>query len=295
MSINAQVCKERQQYVALTLLVISCSLWGSAFVFIRMLVKTFTPGALALYRFLIASVIMLVFYQKKDFIKPVLVKDKLRLMFVGSIGIGVYNTFLNKGEVLVSASIASFIIGLIPVVTILFSLIVLKEKIDKRTVMGLGIALIGLCLLLHDSNRDGSILGEGFIIIAMFAGGFYNVLQKKFLSSYHPLQTTAWLVWGGTLSLCVFSQELYINIPQATWAQHLGAWYLGIFPATIAYLCWSYVNQILPVSNAAMYLYTIPFFSTTLGYFFLNELPSVFQIGNASLALVGAYISNRRT
>lgn len=273
------------------LLLVAFSLWASAFVFIRALVAVMHPGGLALYRFTIASLVMLFLYGLKTFKRQPSNLEKLQLCLVGVVGISIYNTFLNMGEVKVSAAVASFFIGMVPIFTTLLSITILGESVSKRTWAGVVLAMLGLSLLFFHSSEDSSLIGEACVFVATLSGALYNVLQKKMLSSLHPLQVISWVIWGGTAVLLIFTPVLLDDFRQMTVNQHLGAIYLGVFPAAIAYLCWSYANQLIDVSKASVGLYSIPIMATALGYLFLNELPSHSQLISGLIALSGALVA----
>ena len=122
-------------------------LWGSAFVGIRVGLQDWGAGSLALVRYLIASVGMVVLYRRLPSRQRVSFKDGLQLLGLGIIGIGIYNVALNRGEVTVSAGVASFVIGLMPLLALWLSVWRLRECITPRMVMGAGVSMLGLALL----------------------------------------------------------------------------------------------------------------------------------------------------
>lgn len=275
-------------------LFISIFLWASAFVGIRIGLTSYSPGSLALLRFLIASVCMAVIYFRHSSCQKVPWHDRLKLALLGVAGIGVYNVCLNYGEITVSAGIASFVIGLMPVLTVLLSVMFLKERPSRTVYFGILISLSGLVLMVI-AGPDGVSVSYGVLIIfvAALTGVIYTLFQKPYLVHYHPVAVTAWIIWGGTLSLMIFSPALWREIavakPVATWA----VIYLGIFPAAIAYLAWSYVLQAMSASNASIYLYAMPVVSSILGFIILHEEPTNLALLGGFLAMIGAFYASR--
>ncbi len=268
-------------------------LWASAFVGIRLGLMSYSPGSLALFRFLIASVFMGILYLR-HLNSNLPWSDRLQLGLLGALGIGVYNTCLNYGELTVSAGVASFVIGLTPALTVLYSILFLNERPSRTVYLGLLISLSGLMLMVFEGS-DGAAISYGVLIIfiATLTSVAYSILQKLFLRHYHPVAVTAWIIWGGTLSLTLFAptlwHELFIAKPTATWA----VIYLGIFPAAIAYIAWSYVLKALSASHASIYLYAMPVISSALGFLILNERPSLLSLLGGGIAMIGAFYSSR--
>src|SRR3990167_9664091 len=121
--------------------------WSSSFVFIRLALEDYAPGDLALFRYLIVSSVMLIFYfgLKKRY-KPTF-QEFLKLFFFGVIGIGFYMLLLNYAEKTVTASITSFVIGINPVVTLLIARFFSNERIAARQWWGVIIGVVGLTII----------------------------------------------------------------------------------------------------------------------------------------------------
>ena len=70
--------------------------------------------------------------------------------------------------------------------------------------------------------------------------------------------------------------------------------YLGIFPATVAYLCWAAVLKTLDASRAAAFLYMVPVLTILIGWAYLNELPSAVSVFGGMVAVAGVIFANRQ-
>lgn len=276
------------------ILITSIFLWASAFVGIRIALEGYSPGPLALFRFLVASVCMAFIYhnQKETIYMPW--RDRVQLLIAGMAGIGIYNICLNYGEISVSAGVASFIIGLMPASTVLLSFIILKEKLNAGVWMGVLISLFGLFLIAlgegtHASMRQGILL----ILISAFMGSVLTIMKKRLLKIYSPIAIISWIMWGGTLLLLMFFPGLIKEFPIANHQATIAVVYMGIFPAAIAYLAWGYVLKNMSASQASLSLYALPLASTLLGFIILNEEPSFISLVGGTVAVIGAFIANR--
>src|SRR3990167_732050 len=265
--------------------------WSSAFIAIRIGLNSYSPGAMALLRSIIGSVCMFFIYKTLPK-EGLLTKDKVSLCLIGAVGIGVYHTCLNYGEISVSAGIASFIIGLIPIFSILLSVIFLQERPAPFVWLGVFISMLGLFLLLTNEGETVEFTsGALLILIATFSGAFHTVFLKKYLKSYSPLVVTTCVLWGGTISLLVFFQDLVHELPKARLIHTDTIIYLGIFPTAIAYSAWSYIIENMSVTEASLYLYIMPIISTLMGVIVLHEIPTKISILGCLTALAGAIIS----
>lgn len=278
--------------IALTIVILS---WSSSFVFIRLCLHSYSPGGLALFRYLIVSVTMLFFYFRLPKRTKPVGKQWIQLFFLGFFGIGLYMILLNYGEITVTASITSFIIGLNPVISMIWAMIFFNEKISLKRWLGVTASIIGLFIIAaatfhHDKISWGIIL----ILCAVLCAGVYNVGQKPLLSTFHPIEVAAFSAWSGTLVMLVFFPSLIHQIPHASPGATWSVVYLGIVPGAIGYAAWSYaISSEIPASKVVLSLYVLPLFSTLLGWLMLGEMPATMELAGGCVVLLGALVATR--
>lgn len=273
-------------------LVIAVGLWGSAYVGIRAGLQGYSPGGLALLRFLIASVFMWLIYVWRSPHSPIVRKDLCLILFTGVLGIGIYSIALNYGEVVVPSGMASFIVSQSPVVTALLAVIFLGERMDWLGWVGMLISIIGVALISLSKSNLQLYHGIFYVLIAMVVGSFYSVLQKSLLKKHHMLDVTSYTIWGGTVLLLIFLPNLMDDIKHASWNATFTAIYLGIFPAAIAYAAWSYILTEIPAARAVSFLYFMPVVATFIGWVWLHEIPTLVSFVGGIIALLGVGVVN---
>lgn len=273
-------------------LLIATVLWASAFAGIRMGLEGYSPGALALMRFIIASVCMLLMMpmlsrQRRH----ISMRDRLFLLCIGAFGLGCYNIALNYGEIVVSSGVASFIVSLAPVLTVLFASLFLGERFNVGMIIGMLICLVGVAMISSAGSEpvyfDSGIV---YLLIATAVCGLYSVLQKPFLTHYHAIEVTAWIIWGCTLLLLFFAPDLLQEIREASSGATAAVVYLGIFPAAAGYVAWSYGLRSVPAGVAAGYMYYMPGIALVLGWYLLGETPGKLSLLGGIVTLAGVWI-----
>ena len=270
-------------------LVAAILLWASAFVGIRAGLHGYSPEGLALLRYLVASLVMSIIYFMQPVRSHISLADKIKLLVVGIVGIGIYNLTLNYGELTVSSGVASFITSQSPVVTTIFAVIFLGECLTPQRIMGFLVSMTGIALIAY--GEIGAFkLSSSLMFAAMLAGSCYSIMQKPFLKKYNAVEATTYVVWGGTLFLLCFYQHLCADLPHASLAATLTVIYLGIFPAALAYVCWCYVLGKLAISHAVSYTYLMPFIAAILGWLILDEVPAMISIVGAVIAIAGVWL-----
>jgi drug/metabolite transporter (DMT)-like permease len=146
------------------------------------------PSSFVFLRILGAGIL---FWILKSFIKEkVEKKDFLRLLFCGLLGVAANQLLFFHGLNLTSPIDASIIITAIPVLVVIFSFFILKEKITSNKLLGVSIGAMGAILLIWYGNRSGgtsSLLGNLFIFINACSYALYLVLVKPLMKKYNSI------------------------------------------------------------------------------------------------------------
>ena len=102
--------------------------WAFAFPFIKIGLEELNPINLTIMRLVLTCAIflLLIVIIPKKF-TPLQKKDIIPIFLLGFLGLVTYHLGLNYGELYISASAASLIIATIPVFTVIFAAIFLKE------------------------------------------------------------------------------------------------------------------------------------------------------------------------
>ena len=210
------------------------------------------------------------------------------MLALAAIGVAAYHIAVNSGESRVSASATAFIANVAPLFTIAIGGIALGERIAARGWLGVGLSLLGVCLIAYSEGGTVEVqIGSLILLFAAFCWSLFFILQKPLLRSYAPIEVTCYSVWIGTLILCFFLPGVFGAMESASWAATLAVIYLGVFPTVVAYWSWSYVLARVPASRAAIYTYLVPVLSALMASVWIGERPTlVFGIG-AALALLG--------
>lgn len=211
----------------------------------------------------------------------------------GFLGISIYNLLLYYGQLTVMPGTASLLVNTAPIFTTLLSVILLKEKVSEWGWLSLFISFTGVILIVL-GQKNGIQLDTGALLIlgAAITFSLYFIIQKPLLLKYNGLEVTTYSIWAGTILLLPYTFTMAPKLPSAPNEILYTVTFLGIFPGAIAYYCWSVVNQHLPASVAAPFLYLTPVFSMIFSYFIFKEVPSIITITGGIIAITGVYATN---
>lgn len=266
--------------------------WASAFPAIRAGLVDFGPAELGAVRFGVAAVPAAIFLAVT---RPALPRwsEAWRFLYGGIVFVALYTTFLNFGEVTVSAGAASFIINVAPIMVALMATFTLGERFSPFAWFGTFVSFAGIGLIALGEG-GGITLNTGALLIlcAAVCTATTAVIQKPLFRSYKPLTVSAWNMVIGAVAL---SPLLPSGIEQASHAGMealVSAIYLGIVPSFIAYGSWAVALSKLPAGRASNFLYCVPPTATLMGFVWLGEVPGVVGIVGGLMALGGVVLVN---
>jgi drug/metabolite transporter (DMT)-like permease len=270
--------------------------WASGFVGVSVAVAEYSPGNLALFRFLIASVVLFVWLLRKYGRIPLPQKSDLRnLALVGLFGVPLYHLPLNAGQQVVSAGVSSLLVATAPIFTAIIAGIVLGERVSRLTWCGISVAFAGTTLLvLSQSGGHGLALQPQALLILIAAVSFsvYVVAQRSLVQRYGGLPVATWAIWLGTVMLLPFLPGLVSNIASASASATLAAVYLGVVPSAVGYVTYAFVLKHLPAAKAGSILYAIPPLAVVMSWILLGDRPGMATLVSGVIVLLGVALAN---
>lgn len=285
-------------------IVVTLLLWASAFAGIRAGMRItpagtpgvggYGPGQVALLRFGTASVVLALYALVTRMRLPA-ARDLGRIALAGFLGITVYHVALNFGEVSVDSGAAALIIAAGPVFTAMLSVIFLRERLALVGWLGIAIAFSGVAVI-SLAGRGGLHFSPGalLILLAALSTSAYFIISKKPLKHYSAIEFTSYAIWAGTIPMLVFLPGLVRQFPNAEPSATFAVVYLGIFPAAIAYVLWSYALARMPASLLSTFLYTSPVLAMGIAWVWLGEVPTALTLLGGAVAVGGVVLVQTR-
>ena len=199
------------------------------------------------------------------------IKDFAKMAGLGLLGTFLYSALYYFGLSQMSSQEACILNYLWPIMLLVFSCIILRERVTVMKVVAMGCSFVGIVILsLGGGGTDGNtVLGMMAIVIAAACYGLFSVLNKKASFDQNIAMMIIWLTTGVLALILGLVTEQWVPIVGTQW---IGILWLGIVVQAIAYLIWaialSGVENTASIANLA---YITPFMSLVVSAVLLGE------------------------
>ena len=200
-------------------------------------------------------------------------KDLLLLATCGVFGVAVNQLFFFHGLNLSSSINSGIIMTVNPILVVILSFFLLKEKITGLKAIGILLGAGGAILLTLKAGTamGDSILGDLFLFINAASYAVYLVIAKPLMKKYAPLTVITYVFSFGLLFVLLYPptfQEFletdFSHIPGDAWIKIV---YVIVGVTFLTYLLTMYGLKYLSASVSSAYIYLQPVLVMFFAYF----------------------------
>jgi len=274
--------------------------WAGNVVVARGIVDTFPPVSLAFWRWSIATLVLLPFAWKQAALdwKTVLSHWKIMVLLAVT-GISIFNTLLYAAVQTTTAINAALIQTVMPAVIIIFSRLILKDKITPLQTVGVTVSMAGALVVIMRGQVSNVlqlavVRGDLLMFLAIFFYAIYSVFLKK-RPAIQPLSLLFYIMVMGSLGLLpIYLWEGINNSPSDTNATFVySILYFAVFPSLVAYFCWNRGVVLIGANRAGLFINLIPVFASFMAVIWLKESLEWFHFMGLFLVVSGMALFNR--
>ncbi|MEM9014584.1 MAG: DMT family transporter [Pseudomonadota bacterium] len=184
----------------LFVLVGMCVAWGFHFVVIKVAVDEIPPLFYAAIRMTLVAILLAAFLRWR--------KGQMATVLLAGVCLGALNyAFMFSGLKFTTASAAAIALELyVPFATIL-SVIVFKEVVGWRRILGIVLAVAGVAIIAGSEPQDGDnkmLLGISLVAAGAMCEAIGAVLVKR-ANGFKPIELLAWFALTGAVVLWAFT------------------------------------------------------------------------------------------
>ena len=228
-------------------------------------------------------------------------KDWGRVLLCSILGMVVNMLSFFKGLELSTPINSAVLITIIPIVVVVLSAIIIKEKITLQKGSGVLLGLIGAVTLVafgSEIRQDATNipLGNTLLIVNTITYGTYLILIKKLIEKYHPLTLMKWLF---TIAIFINLPLTYSEVIEIQWAELPLSilWRIGfviIGTTFLTYLFNAFALTQLKASTIGAFVYLQPLIGILFALATGKDSLTLIKIVATTLVLSGVYLASRK-
>jgi len=271
------------------------TIWGFSFMASKVAQELLTPFVLLMWRFDIAAAVLSI---------PLLLgKQKLRLrgksilplILLGAMEPCIYFIGEQYGLRFSNSAFSGIMIAIIPIVTMFFASIFLREKPSAAQWFFSALSIGGIIAITLSENSGGEIqpLGIIFLIIAVFTGSGYGILSRKSSDSFSVYERSWFMQAMGAVFftvLAVFEQKecpgtLFVAFTDLRCI--LSVLYLALGASVAGYVLFNYAVSKAPMANVISLCNLTTLISVLAGVLILGEPFSASSLLAMAVVIIG--------
>ncbi|MBI2581063.1 DMT family transporter [Candidatus Woesearchaeota archaeon] len=279
-------------------LVLTILFWSTTPALAKLALKELTNSQLLLYTILTGVLILFLvnlFMGKLRILSNYSKVDYLKMFGMGFLGIYLYNSLLYGSFALAPAGQANVINYLWPIFIIVFSIVILKERFNYKTVIAILLGFLGALIVFSGGNLS-AFNGEsvtGYLLAAIGAVCFalFSVLGKK-LKYEKFTSMLAYYVAAAVLIVPTVLITSGVVVP-ISFSTVIAILMLGGVNNSLAFIFWFQALKLGNTHKTANAVYAVPFLALFWTYILNGEHFSLTSIIGLVCIVAGIFLQVR--
>ena len=228
-------------------------------------------------------------------------KDFSKFVIAAFFGVALNMLAFFKGLQFTTPINGSVIMVTTPIIVLILSAIILREKITKIRLFGVLAGISGaLILSLYNSSSNSRyhiLLGNFLILVNAASYSYYLILIKKLTAKYHPYTFIKWLFLFGTLFVFPFG---YKELSEVNWNEFTPyIWFSTIFVVVFATFATYLLNPLalrkLSATTVSTFVYIQHVFAGIFAVVMGSDSVSTIKVIATLLIFLGVYLVTKNS
>lgn len=218
-----------------------------------------------------------------------------RLCVAGILCIVLNQVLFTVGVNYTSPIDATVISTMLPIVTMIFAAIILKESITGMKVVGIAVGAAGALTLVFGSggsSAGGGLIGDALCFTAQVSCALYMVIFSNTIHRYSVVTLMKWLFLFSAIIVTMVTWPSvvavdYASLPLKAWGEMLFIVFGGTF---VSYIFFTGGQKLLRPTVVSMYNYVQPIVATVLSVAMGVGTFGVGKVISMAMVFAGVYI-----
>ncbi len=272
--------QRKRRIVGLVCTLLSMFFLGGTFALNKMILNEGVhPILLAFVRMVIACVVMFPLYRIAPRGGRWGPKEWKRVLFVGLAALTLAQVFEYSGTVFTTASNVSIIVSNEAIFALILSALLLKERLQKSTIVGAFWAIAGLYFILQDDllraefHTGSALTGDLLALAAVICWSLYTVYSKRLTDTGGAMTALFYvsLVSAAAFGGITFVMGMWADLLKISWYVWGLILYLGVTGSGLGHIFYYAALSRLPANIVSVSLTTLPLFGVGYAMILLGE------------------------
>ncbi|MUG43726.1 DMT family transporter [Paenibacillus woosongensis] len=281
-------------FKAYSWLIFCVIVWGSNFVFGKMLIQHFSPTVLTELRLLFIVMLLVGLAAFKKAFVRINKADFILLFVLGVIGVFINQWSFFAGLQTADPTTSALILAMTPILAGVLAAVFLKEKLTVRMLLGSIIAILGIFFVVTKGNFSTIHVDQGllWIVVTMVTFAIMIIMTRVLSQRINPLTITLYSnIVGFIVGLPFISaldHPIRISLQIHDWAFLIGT---AVVVHGIATLIWNQNIRHVDASKASILSNLEPFVAMVMGFVLLYKPITEVEILGSLLIVGGVVLS----
>lgn len=227
-------------------------------------------------------------------------KDFPRIIAAAFFGVAFNMLTFFKGLSLTSPISAAVLMVSTPIIVLILSAIIMKERMLKRKVFGIVLGLVGTAFLIlygkSVGNASNANLGNLLVFANAVSYGFYLIVVKKLMDKYSAFTFVKWIYLFGFIIVLPFGynelQSVEFNAIPVDIAWKIV--FIVVISTFLTYLLNLLSMKELKPTTVAVFIYLQPVFATIFAIGLGKDELNLVKVGAAILIFSGVFLVTQK-
>lgn len=222
-------------------------------------------------------------------------KDFPRVIAAAFFGVALNMLTFFEGLSLTSPIMASVLMVTTPMIVLVLSAIIIKERIIKRKAAGILLGLVGTVLLIAYGKQStpgaNATWGNFLVFVNAVSYGLYLIIVKKLMLKYNAFAFVKWIYLFGFIMVLPFgwNQLVQVNWEVIPTDVFMKVVFVVVFSTFLTYLLNLLSMKQLKPTTVAVFIYLQPFFATVFAIGLGKDDIDMVKAAAAVLIFTGVY------
>ncbi|TDQ37531.1 DMT family transporter [Thiopseudomonas denitrificans] len=271
--------------------------WAGNTVITKMSASSIEPTEIGFYRWLLAWLLMTPFMLRPTLRNWWRIRPHLGKIFImGTLGMAMFQSLMYFAAQYTTAANIGIIQALIPGISLVLALMLLRQRLTPAAIVGAATAFIGVLLVVSNGQlgqlvQQGLNRGDALMVGAVLSYALYSTLLKHWQVAISAMQ----MMYLQMLAAIIVQLPLFLlqpktglnmdNIPLVLYA--------CLAASMIAPLAWMHGVRLMGPSRIAIFFNLMPILSLFIAALTLGEAIELYHWIGTAIILLGVFLAER--